>query len=329
MTIQLGKLATFDLREVWPDEAADFTPWLAEEENLELLGAELGLDLELVGTQVQVGPYWADVMATDTASERTVIIENQLEKTNHDHLGKSLTYGAILDAAVVVWIAKEFTDEHRKTLDWLNDHTDENLRFFGVCIELWKVGDSLPAPRFNVVSRPSGLLKVVGTGEELTETRKLQLEFWTALSKQLADAKAVPSLQTPRPQYWYNIALGRSGFHLSCIANTSENRIGVRLYLRQQVAQAALEQLEPQKAAIHEEMGMELNWNPFPDKQDKIVLADRTANLAEKDKWPEYLDWLTKTVAAFSKAFRNRVKAIELGASPSEEDSDLPSEDDG
>jgi hypothetical protein len=268
-------------------------------------------------------------MATDTASERTVIIENQLEKTNHDHLGKSLTYGAILDAAVVVWIAKEFTDEHRKTLDWLNDHTDENLRFFGVCIELWKVGDSLPAPRFNVVSRPSGLLKVVGTGEELTETRKLQLEFWTAFSKQLADAKAVPSLQTPRPQYWYNIALGRSGFHLSCIANTSENRIGVRLYLRQQVAQAALEQLEPQKAAIHEEMGMELNWNPFPDKQDKIVLADRTANLVEKDKWPEYLDWLTKTVAAFSKAFRNRVKAIELGASPSEEDSDLPSEDDG
>jgi len=322
MTVSLEQLSTVDPRTVWPSESSDFTPWLAEEKNLELLGAALGLELELVGSEIQVGPYSADLLAKDTATDRNVVIENQLEKTDHDHLGKALTYGAILGASVVVWIAREFTDEHRKTLDWLNDHTDEDLDLFAVCIELWRIGESLPAPRFNVVSRPSYLFKQGwggGSTEQLTETRKLQLEFWSALRDRLREASVAPSLQTPRPQYWYTIAIGRSQIHLSCIANTFENRIGVRLYLHHRVAEAALSQLEPQKQAIHEEMEMELVWNPYPEKQDKIVLADRPADLARREEWPEYLDWMVNTVVAFRKAFRERVRALDLAPTPPEQ----------
>lgn len=318
MTASLGELTLVDVRTVWPGESTDFTPWLAEEKNLELFGSALGLELELVGTEVQVGPYSADLLAKDTGNERNVVVENQLEKTDHDHLGKALTYGAILGASVVVWIAREFTDEHRKTLDWLNDHTDEDLEFFGVCIEVWRIGQSPPAPRFNVVSRPSSF-KPDGPPEPLTETGKLQLEFWSALRDELKEVNAAPSLQTPRPRSRYTIALGRSRIKLVCIANTSGNRIGVRLYLKHQVAEAALSQLEPQKEAIHQEMGMDLVWNPYPDKQEKIVLVDRPADLTKREEWPEYLDWMVNTVTAFRKAFRNRVKALDLTPSAAEE----------
>ncbi|MCP4812905.1 MAG: DUF4268 domain-containing protein, partial [Planctomycetaceae bacterium] len=232
------------------------------------------LDLELVGTEVAVGPFSADILAKDTTNGRNVVIENQLEKTDHDHLGKALTYGAILDASVVVWIAKDFTDEHRKTLDWLNDHTDENLELFGVRIELWKVGDSLPAPRLNVVSRPASVVKQARGGtsnEELSDTRKMQLAFWTAVRDSLKATGRIPSLHSPRPQYWFDVALGRTGIHLSAIANTFENRIGVRVYLSHKVAEVALEQLESEKAAIHDEIGCELTWNPTPGKRDKII----------------------------------------------------------
>ncbi len=289
-----------------------------------MLGDELELDLELVGTEVTVGPFSCDILAKDTTNGRNVVIENQLEKTDHDHLGKALTYGAILDASVVVWIAKDFTDEHRKTLDWLNDHTDENLELFGVRIEVWKVGNSLPAPRLNVVSRPAGVVKQArghGASEELSETRKTQLEFWTALRDSLKATGKIPSLRSPRPQYWFDVALGRTGIHLSAIANTFENHIGVRVYLSHKVAEVALEQLETEKAAIHREIGYELTWNPNPEKRDKIILVDRPADLARRDQWDEYVEWTTKTILAMLDAFRPRVKRLELSAQgPANED---------
>lgn len=319
MKADLGKLVRIrDLRSVWPHEASDFTPWLAQPENLEQLSSELNLDLELVGTEVPVGPYSADILATDAFNDHKVVIENQLEKTNHDHLGKALTYGAILGASVIIWITKEFSDEHRKTLDWLNDHTDENLSFYGICIELWKVGDSPPAPRFNVVSRPASLIKQARaeskTRGELTETRKLQLEFWTAVRDSLQETNSIPSVQSPRPQYWYNIALGRSNIHLSAFAGIATNRMGVRVYFRNKdnTADIAIEQLLEDREAIEKEIGGKLSWNPNPEKTDKIIVLDREADFSQRQNWDEYITWITETVLAFRSAFRERVRNLDL-----------------
>ena len=159
MTTPLGTFIKLDIRSIWKNEANDFTPWLAQEENIALLGEALGFDLEVEKVEASVGPYSADILAKDTVNDTYVVIENQLGKTNHDHLGKLITYGSVLHATAVVWIATNFTEEHQRALDWLNEFTTEELGFYGVQVELWKIDNSLPAVRFDVISRPAIIKK--------------------------------------------------------------------------------------------------------------------------------------------------------------------------
>src|ERR1700741_3300068 len=132
-----GDLKTVEVRTAWISERNEFTPWLAN--NIERLNKALGIELEVENTEVSVGPYYADILAKDTSTGRYVIIENQLEKTNHDHLGKAITYASVLDASAIVWIATEFTEEHKKALDWLNDHTSEEIAFYAIKLELLQI----------------------------------------------------------------------------------------------------------------------------------------------------------------------------------------------
>jgi hypothetical protein len=305
-----------DAREQWASESAEFTPWLAKEENIALLGKAIGLELEVENTEVAVGPYSADILARDSATGDYVVIENQLGKTNHDHLGKSITYAGALGATAVVWIAAEFTEEHKKALDWLNETSSDDVSYFGVCVELWKINESPPAVRFNVLSRPAGLFrkaavtKATGT---LTESKKLQLEWWTAFSEELARRKVVPSVREPKPRYWYNVALGRSGIHLSLIANTFDNKIGIRVYMSNRYnASAALAQLLEQKDEIEAQIGEQLVWDPNPDAIDKVIALLHPVDFSRKDKWPEYLDWLIEMTKRFRETFAPRVKRLNL-----------------
>jgi hypothetical protein len=324
--IVLGELRKMDVRQLWPKESADFTPWLATDENIERLGSALGLELEVENTEVAVGPYSADILARNSATEAYVVIENQLGKTDHDHLGKAITYAAALSAGAIVWVAPEFTEEHRKAIDWLNDNSTGDVSFYGVQIELWQIDQSKPALRFNVLARPAGatvraaIIKATGA---LSETKKLQLEWWTAFRDALLAKKVVPSAQTPQPRYWYNIALGKAGFHLSNIADTYADRIGIRLYMRNKYnAEAALQQLLEHKSEIEAQIGQTLAWNPNPDNIDKIIALYRGADLTNRGKWPEYLDWMVQITDRFRKTFGPRVKQLDLepDGEPEEED---------
>ena len=314
MPVDLGQMKKVRIRDIWKHEEHEFTPWLANEENFPQLANALGLELQVEGVEVPVGPFSADILAKDT-SENFVIIENQFGKTDHDHLGKVLTYAATLDASAVIWIAERFTDEHRKAIEWLNDHTSEGLGLYAVELILWQIDNSKPALQFNVLSQPSELVKqaiAVKSGGPLTETRKLQLEFWTMFREALLDRKIVSSAQTPRPQYWFDVALGRSNIHLSSIANTYDNRIGVRVYIGNKIADMALPQLEAERLAIESEIGQPLQWNPNPDNKDKIILLDRKVDLDDRSKWPEYVSWLAEQVSKFKKAFEPRIKKLVL-----------------
>ncbi len=156
---EISRLKSVDLQGIWKTEPGHFTPWLAEEENLSFLARTLNMEFELEAQEIDIGDFRADLVCRNTVDGSRVLIENQLDKTNHKHLGQILTYAAGLEAAgleaaTIIWIAKKFRDGHRAALDWLNRITGEDLRFFGVEIELLQIGDSLPAPKFNIVSKP-------------------------------------------------------------------------------------------------------------------------------------------------------------------------------
>ena len=151
----LGRLVRVNLRQVWVSEPADFTPWLAREENLKLLADSVGMDLVLEAEETDVGPFRADILCKNTLDNSWVLIENQLERTDHCHLGQLITYAAGLEAVTIIWVAERFTEEHRAALDWLNERTKEHIDFFGLEVELWRIGDSRIAPKFNIISKPN------------------------------------------------------------------------------------------------------------------------------------------------------------------------------
>ncbi len=146
MKAQLARLKQINLRKAWGHEATDFTKWLAEEENLSLLSDEIGLDIKLIQTEANVGKFNVDILAEEENTGRKIIIENQLETTNHDHLGKIITYASGYDAEIIIWIVREAREEHKQAIDWLNDHSDEQSNFFLIKMELWQIGNSVYAP---------------------------------------------------------------------------------------------------------------------------------------------------------------------------------------
>lgn len=307
--MELGILKTITPRQKWNNEARDFTPWLAN--NIEELNKALGLELEVENTEVAVGPYSADILAKDTGTGKYVIIENQLEKTNHDHLGKAITYASVLDASTIIWIATDFTEEHKKSLDWLNDHTNDEISFYGVQVELWQIDDSKAALRFNIISKPNQAVRQAArskAAEDLSDKRKFQFDFWSKFKEKLAKTKKIPSLQTPRPQYWFDVTLGKSNIHISNTCNTDENTVGVRIYIGNKIADTMLPYLESKKNEIETAIGQTLTWNPNPDNRDKVIILLHPTDFNDQQKVEEALDWLVTNTVKFREVFSKIIK---------------------
>lgn len=309
----LGRLEQVELREFWLDEARNFTPWLAQEENLGLLSATLGMELELEGVEVFVGSFKADIVARDISSDARVIIENQLERTNHDHLGKIITYASGVDAKIVIWIAKEFSEEHRRALDYLNENAAPNLRFFGIEIQLWRISDSPAAPLFKVVASPNEYTSVIKTEEkELTETKVLYLEFWNAFKDYCSLRGTFLNLRKANPRHWFTVAVGRSGFVLSLTASLQKKRIGCEIYIRGANANRAFRLLEQDKQAIEEKTGA-LEWQDLPDAQDcRIVLYRSGVDVSDRANWEAAFAWLKSEAELFHNTFSPRIRALPI-----------------
>ncbi|MBI2258995.1 MAG: DUF4268 domain-containing protein [Flavobacteriia bacterium] len=307
--MELGILKTVTPRQKWNNEARDFTPWLAN--NISELNKALGIELEVENTEVSVGPYSADILAKDTGTDNYVVIENQLEKTNHDHLGKAITYASVLDASMIIWIATEFTEEHKKSLDWLNDHTNDEISFYGVQLELWQIDESKAALRFNVISKPNQAVRQAArskVNEDLSDKRKFQFDFWSKFKEKLAKTKKIPSLQTPRPQYWFDVTLGKSYIHISNTCNTDDNTVGVRIYIGNKIADTMLPFLETKKEEIESSIGQKLIWNPNPDNRDKVIFLQHTTEFEDEKKLDESLNWLVDYTIKFRETFSKIIK---------------------
>jgi len=313
--ITLGRLERAELREIWNSESEDFTPWLSQEENLALLAETVGLDLELEAQEKDVGAFRADILCKETVGGHWVLIENQLERTDHAHLGQLMTYAGGLNAAVVIWIAEQFTEEHRAALDWLNNITDEDANFFALEIEAWRIGDSEVAPKFNIVCKPNDWTKSVSSqagARELTETQQLQLAYWTRFQQLLEDRRGAIRPRKPFPQHWADFAIGRTDFHLQAAVNTREPCIGVLLYIDGSDAKPHFHLLQQDKEAIEAEMGEQLEWCELPDKRASTVqLMSRGTNPTHRDEWEQQQQWMRDILEVMHRVFAPRVRELD------------------
>ena len=317
-----------DLRGVWSSEAIDFTPWLARAENLSVLGNTLGIDISLEAQERRVGPFRADILCKDLGTGYWVLIENQLERTDHIHLGQLLTYAAGLEAVTIVWVAAAFTDEHRATLDWLNRITDESFRFFGAEIELWRIGSSAMAPRFNIVAKPNDWTRSVaqakrvidGDDIELSDQRAMQRDYWAGLHQALDGyGGPVSGNRTPQPQSWMNYTIGRAGFAVGASMSRSRKEIRAEIYVDGSDAKTLFRLLQQQQNDLERELGYSLEWEGLPNRRAcRISTYLRPADVSDRLDWPRQLEWLATRLNDLHRVFAQRVRLLDADAHEAE-----------
>lgn len=302
--MELSRLTKLPLRDAWKHEAIDFTNWLASEENLQLLSESIGIDLLNAQTEVGVGQFHVDILAEDENGHK-VVIENQLESTNHDHLGKIITYASGLGAEVVIWIVSRAREEHEQAINWLNENTTEQANFFLIEIEVWKIGDSAPAPRFNVISKPNDWAKTVkqsGNGNKVTELKLQQQAFFELVREYgSSSAKFIKSWQTPRAQHWYTIRIGSSKAHISATINSKEKLVAVELYINDN--KEIFQKLYEHKDEIETKLGMKLDWQELVDKKASRIIIAKDGDFSDDNDMNNLVIWIVETADGFAKIF--------------------------
>lgn len=266
--MSIGKLTEVDVRTLWKHEQYDFSDWLAKEANIEYLNDILGLTLSEVDKEVYVGPYRCDLVAKDETSGITVIIENQLEATNHDHLGKIITYASGLDASVIVWIVKDAKEEHRSAIEWLNNNTTKDINFFLIEIHAYKIGESDPAPKFEVVEKPNDFVKrskTKYTDGELNQSQSERLMFWEQFNEVVAARGKPFNLRKASTDHWYDVAVGVSGAHIAINLVNKDNNVVVELYINDD--KSLFDSLYERKDEIEGKLGFSLVWDRLDGKK--------------------------------------------------------------
>jgi len=308
----LSKLERVDLREEWVDEAKNFTPWLGSNEGLALLGESLGMELELVDTEVYVGNYRADVVAKDILSEQNVVIENQLSSTNHDHIGKLFTYAASFDAQTIVWIAQTIREEHRQAINWFNEITVKKVDFFGIEVELIKIGDSPLAANFKLVCKPNEWTRTLrAQRQDMTEGDTLKLEYWTAFNEYNQSNNVNIRTRKPSAQHWYNIALGRGGFYFTLTLRTNHKDIGCELTLSCDDAKEMFDFFETNKDLIEKQIGAKLEWKKLPEGKSSRIIARKDLDPTDREQWVKIFFWYAEIADKFKQAFLPQLQAYD------------------
>ena len=312
---QLGTIEKVEIRQVWPTEDAHFTLWLGE--NLDKLGEELGIDLEFVETEAQVGTFKLDVLARDVSTDGKVVIENQFGSTDHPHLGQLLTYAGGFDAQVVVWIAESFRDEHRQALDFLNLRTGEDTQFFGVEIQLWRIGTSDPAPHFKVVAIPNDWRKQavsIGRGtEKVSERGKTYQSFFQALVDELRNEHRFTNSRRAGTRSWASFTTGFSGFgYRASFAQGGRARVGVYIDNGEKLwNEGRFDELAESSEAIESEIGGEFEWQRLDNRRACRISAVRPGSIDDDDDTlDEIRQWMVERLLKFSEVFGPRLDEL-------------------
>lgn len=307
---EFGELKTVNLREAWQHEAHNFTPWLAD--NIDKLGDALGMDLELVKREKDVGNFSLDLLAEEIGSGRKVVIENQLEQTNHDHLGKLLTYASgVDDASVVVWVAGTIRDEHRAALEWLNRRTGEDTHFFGVEVELLQIDNSKPAPHFKIIVSPNDWQKETRQQAKGVSDKKFAYkEFFRAVIDEVKQ-KNFQTNRTARASNKISLKMGLGNMYLRAVF-ARDSKISTELYIDTNDIEHnkhVFDALVQQKEDIEKELGV-LSWERTDEQRYSRIAMYRDGVIDDREDWDDIRAWIVKNVLDFERVFKPRLKKI-------------------
>jgi hypothetical protein len=299
-----GRLQPVELRSVWKNEARDFTPWLAQPQNLSLLSDTLNIKLVLEATERFVGSFRADIVCRDLFTNRVVLIENQLELTDHSHLGQIFTYAAGVEAFTIIWIAERFREEHRAALDRLNETTTSDINVFGIEIELWQIGDSAIAPNFKIVSQPKDWERTRHTAHnEVSEIGQLQFDYWNTFSERLLSSTNGIKPLKPRPQNYFLMSLPYKGFQLNAFMDAKAKNIGVALMINSTHFNQWFAWFERYRQQIEVELDAPLK---LVEAKNQPYVELRLENVDPKDhsQWEAQHIWLQQMLNKFRVVFR-------------------------
>ncbi len=323
MSDKLGTLKRNDPRERWPNEATHFTPWLAE--NLTALGEVLGIDLQLVEREARVGDFSADIVARDLGRDRLVIIENQLDATDHSHLGQLLTYAAGLDAGVVLWIGREFREEHRQTLDWLNRNTATTVQFFGVVVELLSIDDSRPAVNFKLVAFPNDWSRRSRDGRDsgaISGRQARYQEFFQRLIDDLRENHRFTNARIGQPQNWYSFTSGTTGFAYG-VSFATGGRMRAELYIdtgEEERNSLVFNKLHSNKDQIEAAFGDHMEWEPLEGRRACRIATYRQGAIEDPaEVVEEHLRWAIDRLLRLKKVFGQRLAALTAASPPAQD----------
>lgn len=293
-----------DLRTAWPHEALDFTPWLAQEDNIALLADAVGIDITVDETESAVGDFNVDIAASETGTNRKIIIENQLGDTNHDHLGKLITYASGKSADVVIWLVKRAREEHRSAIEWLNSHTDEGIGFFLCEIKLYRIGASSPAVKFEVIEKPNDWVKGIKKSEAASETKQHLYDYWVAFQDyafQNSQFSKRFNRRKPSTDHWMNFSIGSSAYHMSVSQIRSRSELDVELYINDD--KDLFRDLFQNREAIEAEAGLSFDWRELPNRKASRILVARNVDFNDKPNWPQQFEWLMGALIKMKDAF--------------------------
>lgn len=308
----LSKLKRLNLREVWAKEASDFTPWLAD--NIQELGTALGMDLELVAREASVGDFSLDLLVKDLGTGRMVVIENQLTQTDHDHLGKLLTYAAGFGATIVIWVAEAIREEHRQALEWLNQRTDTDTEFFGVVVEILQIEDSNPAFDFKPIVFPNEWQKAKRsqTAGRVSSRGEAYRQYFQPLIDELREKHKFTGARIAQPQSWYAFSAGTSGVPVSAVF-AGDGTLRVELYIDLGTIEenkALFDWLHNQKENIEKQLGYVLQWDRLDAKRASRIYVSQTGSIESGAEELEQLrKWQINNLILFKKVFAPLVKA--------------------
>lgn len=307
--MELGKLQEVDIRKVWSHEQYGFSAWLAKDENIKELGDILGLSLVNVETEKSVGSYRCDILCKDEFSDKTVLIENQLEPTNHDHLGKIITYSSGLDASVIVWIVESARDEHASAIEWLNKHTDENISFFLIEVHVYRIENSVPAPQFRIIEQPNDFaknIKALNKNSALNETMSKRLEFWTLFNDVIDNRQKPFNKRKPTTDHWYSVAVGSSRCGISIDLINRENKIRVSLWIPDD--KNLFDDIFSNKDEIEPKCSFKLSWYRLDNKKASYICTYIDGlDFDNQSNYNELMNKIIDIVIEFKRIFKNYI----------------------